>query len=148
MPKRLYLSRKNKVIAGVAGGIAEYLDVDPVLIRIAFIIAIFAGGSGILAYIIAWIIIPEQPKEETMTTPIETPPPPQPSQASQPPPLEPKPEPRPSRGSVVGGAILIVLGLLFLGHNFLPDFNFIDYWPLILVVIGGSLIYKSLQSKK
>ncbi|MBM4160862.1 MAG: PspC domain-containing protein [Ignavibacteria bacterium] len=141
MPKRLYLSRKNKVIAGVAGGIAEYLDVDPVLIRIAFIIAVFAGGSGILAYIIAWIIIPEQPKEETMTTPIETPAPPQP-------PPEPKPEPRPGRGSVVGGAILIVLGLLFLGHNFLPDFHFIDYWPLILVVIGAGLIYRSLQPKK
>ncbi|MEX1277360.1 MAG: PspC domain-containing protein, partial [Bacteroidota bacterium] len=59
MAKRLYRSRTDSVIAGVAGGIGEYLDVDPVLIRIAFVVATFAGGFGIIMYIIAWVIMPE-----------------------------------------------------------------------------------------
>jgi phage shock protein PspC (stress-responsive transcriptional regulator) len=126
------------VIAGVAGGIGDYLDVDPVLIRIAFVVAAFAGGTGILAYIIAWIVIPEQPREIPMTTSTEP-------TSTPPPQTEAQKESRPSRGSIVGGLILVVLGLLFLGENFLPDFHFVDFWPLILVAIGAGLIYKSLR---
>ncbi|MDH4069604.1 MAG: DUF5668 domain-containing protein [Ignavibacteria bacterium] len=48
--------------------------------------------------------------------------------------------------SILGGVILIVLGLLFLANNLIPRFDFSDYWPLILVAIGGSLIWKSRQS--
>jgi phage shock protein PspC (stress-responsive transcriptional regulator) len=135
----MYLSRSNRVIGGVAGGIGEYLDIDPILIRIAFVVATLAGGSGILAYIIAWIVLPEQPKEATMTQPT------QPASSPQPQPA-PQSAPRPGRGSIVGGLILVVLGLLFLGENFLPDFHFIDYWPLILVAIGAGLIYKSFRT--
>jgi phage shock protein C len=57
--KRLYRSNKNRVIAGVCGGIGEYFNVDPTLIRLLWVLFIFAGGSGILAYIIAWIVIPK-----------------------------------------------------------------------------------------
>jgi phage shock protein C len=64
--KRLYRSTTHKVIGGVAGGLGEYLDIDPVLIRIALVAACFFGGVGFLAYIIAWIIIPEQPRESPM----------------------------------------------------------------------------------
>jgi phage shock protein C len=62
--KRLYRSGKDKMLGGVCGGIAEYLGVDPVLIRLLWILAIFAWGSGILAYIIAWIIIPRNPNHK------------------------------------------------------------------------------------
>ncbi len=58
--KRLYRSKKNRVMAGVCGGIGEYFNIDPTLIRLLWILFIFAGGSGILAYIIAWIIIPKE----------------------------------------------------------------------------------------
>ena len=58
MVKRLYRSKKNKVIAGVCGGIAEYLEVDPVIIRLIWVVASLAWGAGILAYLIAWLIIP------------------------------------------------------------------------------------------
>ncbi len=58
--KKLYRSKKNRVIAGVCGGIGEYLNIDPTIIRLLWILFIFAGGSGILAYIIAWIIMPQQ----------------------------------------------------------------------------------------
>ena len=56
--KRLYRSKKNRMIGGVCGGIGEYFNVDPTLIRLVWILFLFAGGAGLLAYIIAWIIIP------------------------------------------------------------------------------------------
>lgn len=56
--KRLYRSQQQKMIAGVCGGIAEYFDVDPTIVRLGWVLLGFAGGSGILAYIIAWIIVP------------------------------------------------------------------------------------------
>ena len=58
--KRLYRSKKEKIIGGVCGGIAEYFNVDPTLIRLLWILIILIGGAGILAYLIAWIIIPEK----------------------------------------------------------------------------------------
>ena len=61
--KRLYRSRKDAKIAGVCGGIASYFDVDPTLIRLLAVLTIFFGGSGIIAYILAWIIIPLEPVE-------------------------------------------------------------------------------------
>lgn len=60
MKKRLHRSNENKVLAGVCGGIAEYFDMDPTLIRLAWILFCVLGGSGVLAYIIAAIIIPEK----------------------------------------------------------------------------------------
>lgn len=62
--KRLYRSGKDKILGGVCGGIAEYLGVDPVLIRLLWIIGSLAWGSGIIAYIIAWIIIPRNPNHK------------------------------------------------------------------------------------
>ena len=58
MKKRLYKSSRNKKILGVCAGIAEYLNVDPVLIRLLWIIFAFVVGSGIIVYIIAAIIMP------------------------------------------------------------------------------------------
>lgn len=60
MNKKLYLSENNKMIAGVCGGIAEYFDVDPTLVRLGWVIFSVMGGAGILAYIIAMFIIPRQ----------------------------------------------------------------------------------------
>ncbi|MFV2016490.1 MAG: PspC domain-containing protein, partial [Candidatus Heimdallarchaeota archaeon] len=58
---KLYRSRRNRTIAGVCGGIGEYFDIDPTLIRLLWILFILAGGSGILAYLIAIVLIPESP---------------------------------------------------------------------------------------
>ena len=61
--RRLFRSGDDKIIGGVCGGIAEYLDVDPVLIRLIWVIGtLISLGTGIIAYIIAWIIIPRNPK--------------------------------------------------------------------------------------
>ena len=58
MEKRLYKSTTNKTFAGVCGGIGEYFNIDPTLIRLAWVVFALMGGSGLLAYIIAAIIIP------------------------------------------------------------------------------------------
>ena len=58
--KKLYKSRE-KMIAGVCGGIAEYINIDPTLVRLAWVLLFFAGCTGLLAYIVAAIIMPEKP---------------------------------------------------------------------------------------
>ena len=62
MSKRLYKSRDDRMLGGVCGGIAEYFDIDPTLVRLGWALFCALGGSGILAYIIAAVIIPEQPE--------------------------------------------------------------------------------------
>ena len=63
MAKKLYRSTEHKVLGGVCGGIGEYFDVDPVLIRILVVVLCLMWGIGIVVYIIAWITIPLKPKE-------------------------------------------------------------------------------------
>jgi len=58
MAKRLQRSRDEKLIAGVCGGIAEYFDVDPVIVRVAFVLFTLFGGAGVLLYIVLWVIMP------------------------------------------------------------------------------------------
>ena len=62
-PKRIYRSRNDKVIAGICGGLGNYLNIDPVIIRVIFIILLLTVGSGILIYLIAWILIPLEPED-------------------------------------------------------------------------------------
>ena len=62
MEKRLYKSSVIKMLCGVCGGIAEYFNIDPTLVRLGWVIFSLAGGSGVLAYIIAAIIIPDAPQ--------------------------------------------------------------------------------------
>lgn len=56
--KKLYKSNQNKVIAGVCGGIAEYFNIDPTIIRLAWVLFCLVGGSGVLGYIICALVIP------------------------------------------------------------------------------------------
>ena len=59
---KLYRSKTNKIIAGVCGGIGEYFKVDPTLVRLLWLlISVMSAGSGVVAYIVAWIIIPKEP---------------------------------------------------------------------------------------
>lgn len=60
MVKKLYRSKENRKVAGVCGGIGEYFDIDPTLVRLLAVALVFAGGSGVLGYIVAWIIVPEK----------------------------------------------------------------------------------------
>ena len=66
--KKLYLSTKNKKLGGVRGGVAEYLNCDPTIVRIAFVILALLYGCGLLVYLIMWFIMPkeEEIKEEDL----------------------------------------------------------------------------------
>ena len=63
MEKKLYKSETNKMLAGVCGGIAEYFNIDPTLVRLGWVVFCGLGGSGLLAYIIMAIIMPSRPIE-------------------------------------------------------------------------------------
>ena len=61
--KRLYRSRKDRMLCGVCGGLAEYFDVDPTIIRLAWVIlTLLSLGAGVIAYLIACVVIPEKPR--------------------------------------------------------------------------------------
>ncbi len=154
--KRLYRSSKSKVFGGVAGGIAEYFDVDPIIIRLLFVIIAFAGGGGAIVYLILWIALPLEPLSMfhmNMGTgvpgepgnPEAEPAPAYTQDTTQPFGMPVKSE---NRNSLIGGVILISLGLIFLANRFIPYINFRDLWPLILVVIGGVLIATSWAERK
>ena len=66
--KKLYRSKEDRIIAGVCGGMAEYLNVDPVWIRLVAVLLVFAHGIGILIYILAWILIPPNPHQKDVVT--------------------------------------------------------------------------------
>ena len=68
MVKRLYRSRKDRKLWGVCGGLGKYFDIDPVIFRIVFVVTIFLGAAGIIAYIIMAIIVPLEPEGKTEST--------------------------------------------------------------------------------
>ena len=60
-PKKLYRSRRERKIAGVCGGLAEYFGIDPTWVRLIFILFFFAGGAAFMIYLILWMVIPLEP---------------------------------------------------------------------------------------
>ena len=61
MNKRLYRSNRDIMVCGVCGGIAEYFDIDPTIVRLVAVLLVCGGGSGLLAYLVAALIIPKSP---------------------------------------------------------------------------------------
>ena len=154
--KRLYRSAKSKVFGGVAGGIAEYFDIDPIIIRLLFVIIAFAGGGGALVYLILWIALPLEPltsfnynmgsgQPSSTENPGNQTGNDNSTGTSNPFNIPVKPE---NRNSLIGGIVLITLGIIFLANRFIPAIHFRDMWPLALVIIGGVLIATSLAERK
>jgi phage shock protein C len=144
--KRLYRSRKNRMLGGVCGGIAEYFEIDPVIVRLIAVALFFVGGSAVLAYIIALIVIPYEPlaiasgtnQDAAAAAPAAS----APAEATQ------------SSGDSLPlflGILLIVLGAVFLLHN-LPIFDpfygwarhYVRhfFWPSLLIVVGVFIIVR------
>lgn len=117
-PRVLRRSRDDRVIGGVCAGLGRYLGIDPVLLRIAFVVLAIAGGGGIILYVVGWILIPEErPGEALGSTP--------PSSAE-------------TLRLVAGGA-LIAIGVLLLLDLSLPAIG--KYlWPLALITVGIAVI--------
>ncbi|HEX5383260.1 MAG TPA: PspC domain-containing protein [Propionibacteriaceae bacterium] len=61
-PRKLYRSRSQRMLAGVCGGLAEYFNVDATLIRVLFLVLAVVGGSGLVIYVVMWIIVPDASK--------------------------------------------------------------------------------------
>ena len=59
--RTLYRSRSNRQIAGVCGGLAQYFNIDPTLVRVLMVVLALFGGSGLLIYLILWVVVPEEP---------------------------------------------------------------------------------------
>jgi phage shock protein C len=156
MKNKLYRSKKDCVIGGVCGGIAEYFDIDPTLVRLLAILIFFFGGSGIIAYIIGWIIIPQNPNGNTEDnsenkseikgkTKKGT------DKADK------KAEENLSEERLKGnsernkniilGIILIITGLIFMGGTLFPWITWIawgTFWPVIIIVVGLVIIIRSI----
>jgi phage shock protein C len=139
--KHLYRSSDNKILGGVCGGLGEYFDIDPVFIRLIVALLVFTGIS-ILFYIIAWVIIPENPQHATGKTGAE-----EIKEKAEQFANEIKKEVKKSKvetkkddGRLIIGVAIIILGLLFLLQDVFGFHAWSIFWPLVLVVIGITII--------
>jgi phage shock protein C len=153
MPRKLYRSQTNRIIAGVCGGLGEYLSIDPVFIRLFFVLLVLGQGAGVLVYLILWFALPshevadaggttgahiqrgasefaERAREmgnelrESATTP--------------------NPQAR-----LFAGLILVLVGLVYLLKNlnvfWLQWLNFSILWPFLLIVGGLAVLLRGLR---
>lgn len=119
-------SRDERVIGGVCGGLGRYLGIDPVLLRIAFVILAIAGGGGVVLYIVSWILIPEQKEGEDLGVA--------------------RPASIDTTRLVVGGA-LIAIGTILLLNLSLPRFGKY-FWPLALIAVGVAVVIQASASRR
>lgn len=151
--KKLYRSKTNRVILGVAGGLGEYFEIDPIIVRLIFVLLTIWGGAGILFYIIAAIIIPEEPGTKSKKDDIEE------GEviddekikknakdfsdkakaAAQD--IATEYKAKPNRGAQIFGLILLFIGLSLLGQFYFPWISFDKLWPIVLIVLGMVLIF-------
>jgi len=121
LPRVLRRSRTNRVIGGVCGGLGRYLGIDPVLLRVAFVVLAIAGGGGFLLYLVAWVLIPEEREGEPLGT-------------ERPPSVD-------TTRLIVGGA-LIAIGMILLLDVSIPQLAKF-FWPLTLIAIGVAIVVLS-----
>lgn len=116
---KLRRSRQDRVVAGVCGGLGTYLGVDPLWFRLAFVVLTVGGGAGILIYLVAWLIIPEQAGDEELVV---------------------RKAGSTSDGTVAVGVALVAVGLMLLFNTVFPWFDRL-MWPLMVVAAGLALLY-------
>jgi phage shock protein C len=126
--KKLYRSRKNRVIAGVCAGLADYFNIDAWIVRLIFLAFLFADGIAAVAYIVLMIIVSEEPGENPEAVHTETP----------------TPTSRFSDRRTVFAVIIICVGVVFLLKQILPWqwFDAHIFWPIVAVAVGIFLIIK------
>jgi len=145
----MYRSRKERMIWGVAGGLAEYLDIDPVLVRIGFVLLTFANGVGLLLYVLMAIVVPSEERmvsaeatgveaaehEGTAHGPDRE--------------VEGFSERTQRRRRNVLGAFLIAVGVYILLGNvgFFSWFQWQRFWPLLVIALGVAILLGSVQRR-
>jgi phage shock protein C len=161
MDTRLYRSRDDRMLGGVAGGLADYLGVDPSLVRIGWVLLFLAGGIGLLLYIVMWIVVPEEedlsPEELAAARAASGSGGPAPTgtmtggtsvdwrtqraaerdarRAARRAHRAANPDAGRTAALVIGG-LLVLVGVGFLLRDIIPAFDFDYVWPLILVILG------------
>jgi phage shock protein C len=118
---RLFRSATDKVIGGVCGGLAHYFNIDPALVRLAFVVFALTGGAGVLLYIVLWIAVPVGEGAPAIALG--------------------------DRGHEILATVLIAVGALWLLANF-GAFTFINWrfaWPLVLIAAGGALLLRRVR---
>jgi phage shock protein C len=145
MNRRLYRSHTESVLGGVAGGVAEYLDLDPAIVRVAWaLLALITGGVFFVLYIVMWIVVPYPPETgEPVAGAPSVPGAAGPGTWN----AQPVPRRRSGSGGWIFGLVLIGLGLYFLAREYLPDINFDRLWPLGLVLVGVVLLFGALRRR-
>ena len=125
--KRLERDCRNKVIGGVCSGLGNYFDIDPAFWRVLFCLLFFLGCSGLLIYVILWIVMPakDYTRADAMneTTNEEVP-------EAQ----------RKKKGSMIAGLTLIGVGAFSLISRYVPRLNWRTAWPIALIILGIILI--------
>jgi phage shock protein C len=148
MPNRLYRSRRDRMLAGVAGGLAEMWGADPSLVRVLWaLLVIFTGGIALIVYIVMAIVVPDEdevfgpdagPGSAALTASAGV------TDATGATRRPPRPPARTDRGGLPAtalfGGFLVLLGAFFLVREFLPQIDFDWIWPVALVGIGVVLI--------
>lgn len=148
MTRKLYRSTKDRMLGGVAGGLGEYFEIDSTLIRILFVITVFLGGTGLLAYILLWIVVPEAPyfqanPQNNMT------------EGNLPSPGSNEDienylkfqEEKKNKRIIFGGIVLVIIGMIFLADNFMPRFSVTDLIPLLIVAAGIGILINATKKK-
>ena len=150
---RLYRSRHDRMLAGVAGGLAEMWGADPSLVRVIWaLLVVFTGGIALLVYIVMALVVPEEPLDLDRvpdTGEAATPE----ARAAAAAAHEARVAARRAAGgergtfpaSVILGGFLIILGGFFLAREFLPSIDFDWFWPLVLVGLGVLLVVTSMR---
>ncbi|GAB4556974.1 MAG: hypothetical protein Kow0047_00940 [Anaerolineae bacterium] len=137
-PRFLYRSRTNRVVAGVCGGLGEFLGIDPAIIRLIWLMAMFIGGTGILAYIVLALIIPEETREHAQSKTVS----PGWGAGWQ------RSLSQGNLGVLIGLALILLGGVLILDNlGLIPGFVYQIwhlfwrlFWPLMLIILGIVMI--------
>ena len=124
MNNRIYKSSRDKVLAGVCGGVAEYFNIDPVIVRLIWVIATLAGGAGLLVYIIAAIIMPQDGENNSMEREYD-------NYDSD-------------KGKKILGIAFVLFGIFFISKNYL---RWIDNEALIAVALIGVGVFLYMQNR-
>ena len=147
MRERLYRSRGDRMVFGVAGGMARYLDIDPSIVRLVWVLLVLAGGAGILLYIVAAIVIPEEPVRlrSAGSPPRRRRPPASGRLGHARSPTERRRQRRRRRSSSGRSSCSLAAGCSL--QRFLPSSRAGVVWPVILVIVGLALVLGALRGR-
>ncbi len=141
--KKLYRSSTDRVIGGVCGGLGEYFEIDPIVFRLIFILLAVFGASGVVVYLVMWILIPEKGEKRSKEVGENI------KSGADKMASELKEASGTNNFRLVGGLIIILLGVSFLLQEFFPFWHvgFDKLWPLIIIAVGIAILSKSPNKK-